>query len=71
MMPNVTSNANNLTNNETYTPFRANQSVSFGNLKVCIDRADQLTSREGWRESFRRLMSTGLNKLFTTDNLLV
>ena len=37
------------------TPFKSNQTVSFGNLKVCIDRAEKLTSKEGWRESFRKL----------------
>lgn len=58
---NATPNSNNLSNSEAHTPFRANQQVSFGNLKVCIDRADQLTSREGWRDSFRKLMSTGIS----------
>ncbi len=32
--------------------------MSFGNIKVCIDRAENLTSREGWRESFRKLMAS-------------
>ncbi|CAF0752879.1 unnamed protein product [Brachionus calyciflorus] len=37
---------------------RQNQTVSFGNLKVCIDRADQLTTKEGWQESFRKFMGS-------------
>ena len=38
--------------------YRNNLTVSFSNLKASLDRAEHLTSREGWRESFRKLMHT-------------
>lgn len=44
----------------TVTPFKC--TVIFSNLKVCIDRAENLTSREGWTESFRKLMTSIVNE---------
>ena len=32
--------------------------ISFGPIKVNIDQADQLASREGWRDSFKKVMSS-------------
>lgn len=61
----------NTTTDSHATPFRANQQVSFGNLKVCIDQADQLTSPEGWRESFRRLMHTGIVACFNMNSTVM
>ena len=47
-----------LNNDNLSSASRQNQQVSFGNLKVCIDGANQLTTKEGWRESFREFMSS-------------
>nr|AWV66626.1 serine/threonine-protein kinase mTOR [Brachionus rotundiformis] len=52
----VVSNVDN--SSATNTASRQNQQVSFGNLKVCIDGANQLTTKEGWRESFRKFMGS-------------
>jgi hypothetical protein len=38
--------------------FKPLQTLNFSNLKVFFDRAEHLTSREGWRENFRRFMLT-------------
>ena len=47
-----------LNTSSSSTKFTNNQTVSFGNLKVNMDRAENLASREGWRESFRKVMLT-------------
>lgn len=36
----------------------SSQGVSFGNIKVGFDRAENISSKEGWRESFRKFMSS-------------
>ena len=34
------------------------QQISFDSIKVSIDQADQLASRESWRDSFKKLMTS-------------
>jgi hypothetical protein len=34
------------------------RSISFGCIKVAIDQAEKLASRESWRDSFKKLMAS-------------
>ncbi len=34
------------------------RNISFGCIKVAIDQAEKLASRESWRDSFKKLMSS-------------
>ncbi len=50
---------NDSNNNQQATPqYTRSTTITFSNLKEFIDRAENLTSREGWHESFRKHMES-------------
>jgi L-ribulose-5-phosphate 3-epimerase UlaE len=54
----ATANQNAAGGGATADTQQSRQQIGFGYIKVSMDQADQLASKESWKDSFKKFMSS-------------